>query len=189
MNQLPLTAAPALPSIPGPICWIGLNPSTAQDRDESGKWINDPTITREMRYCERWGVAPMLSAIGYRASADEARRYTLVRPGMVKANLFSLRSTDPRGLLREPLTPGDIEADINAVTEAADDAGTIVCAWGGPYAPRALANHVWVRARSVVSMLRKMDKPLHVLALTKDGHPRHPLYLKGALRPVIWRTP
>jgi len=26
----------------------------------------------------------------------------------------------------------------------------------------------------------------HYLALTKDGYPRHPLYLKKGLKPILW---
>jgi hypothetical protein len=36
--------------------------------------------------------------------------------------------------------------------------------------------------RQLLELLRGI--PLHALALTKLGHPRHPLYLKASCRPI-----
>jgi hypothetical protein len=42
------------------------------------------------------------------------------------------------------------------------------------------------RGVEVKECLEGINVPLHVLGLTKDGHPKHPLYLKGDLEPVSW---
>lgn len=184
MTQLSLTApAPAPPPVPGPVLWIGLNPSTATAT------ADDPTIAKEQRFVRSWGLPLDVPAIAYRESADQRRRWILTRPGMVMCNLFSARSTDPRGLLDLEAAHGTSFMDLMAIEDAAKIAGTVVCAWGGPYAPRALREVVAARADRVARRLQRIGRPLHVLALTKDGIPRHPLYLKGALRPVVWRTP
>lgn len=39
--------------------------------------------------------------------------------------------------------------------------------------------------RDKVAINRLMNDP-HILALTKNGHPRHPLYLKKDLNPIRW---
>jgi hypothetical protein len=31
------------------------------------------------------------------------------------------------------------------------------------------------------------DRQLHILGLTKYGYPKHPLYSKADLRPVLWK--
>lgn len=86
-------------------------------------------------------------------------------------NLFALRSPNPRALRRhdDPIGP-DNDAHIRA---AAKKAKTIVCAWGnrGGYMGRA---------QEVVSILRKADADakLYTLGeLTKQGQPRHPLFV------------
>ncbi len=182
-DSLSLFAAP-LPAIPGPVLWIGLNPSTAADRDANGKWINDPTITREMGYVGRWSVPLVMPPVAYQESDDGKRRYVLVRPGMIKTNLFSLRSTDPRGLLDDEAR-SQVQ-DVIAIKQTARCAGTVIAAWGGPYSPKALATRVAERARMVVRELRDEGIRIHALAFTSGGTPRHPLYLKGDLRPVEW---
>lgn len=140
----------------GSVMFIGLNPSTAD------ALVDDPTIRKCRGFVERMGYGEL-----------------------VMANLFSLRSTDPRGLL-------DVEAltlwseNENAVIVRAESAEVVVCAWGGPYSPRALADRIHARAGSMLQRLRAMGRVPHVLGLTKDGHPRHPLYMPYTAMPRPW---
>jgi hypothetical protein len=86
-------------------------------------------------------------------------------------NLFALRATDPAELLRaeNPVGP---EGEANL--RAAATAGLVVCAWG--------AKVPFGRDRRALEVLAGV--PLFCLGLTKDGHPRDPLYCKGDARPV-----
>lgn len=121
----------------------------------------DPTVTRCIGYAKRWGYG-----------------------GCMVLNLFAWRSTDPRGLLEcdDPTGP-DNDA---VISECASRAGVIVCGWGGPYSPRALGKLVRMRALVV---RRLVAGKLHCLATAKGGEPRHPLYLRGDLRPRRWEAP
>ena len=93
--------------------------------------------------------------------------------GLCMTNLFAFRATQPEDMkaANDPVGPEN-DAHLKALAEGA---GVIVAAWGvhGTYGGR----HNAVRA---------MLPELHCLALTKDGHPGHPLYLPASLRPVAW---
>jgi hypothetical protein len=91
-----------------------------------------------------------------------ARRWGFDRVSLV--NLFSLRSTDPRALLghREP-----IGAENDSWIEAeASQAELVVVAWG---------TRGGLLSRDV-DVLRLLSDP-KCLGKTRDGQPRHPLYL------------
>lgn len=92
--------------------------------------------------------------------------------GMMVCNLFAYRSTDPDEL-RPTLEYAGVMNGI-MVQAAAPGAELIVCAWGG---------HRIVTAEIVNQTARVIGKPLHALALTKGGQPRHPLYLPEHLQP------
>ena|GEM_PF-126892 len=98
--------------------------------------------------------------------------------GMVMTNTFAYVSTDPNALLAIPDTIG-LENN-SYLAKTAKEAGIIVCAWG--YFPRHIA-----RQTEVLNMLRSIH-PVYHLGLTKEGWPRHPLYLKKDVQPQEWRT-
>lgn len=86
-------------------------------------------------------------------------------------NLFALRSANPKALYSrdDPIGPENskyigIESETALVT---------IAAWGvhGVYMDRDK------------DVLNVLDRP-HYLALTKDGHPRHPLRLRKDLKPI-----
>ena len=91
--------------------------------------------------------------------------------GLCMTNLFAFRATDPKDMkaAADPVGP---ENDYHLLRLWAD-AGVVVAAWGANGTHRG-------RDAEVAKMLR----PLHCLALTKDGHPGHPLYLRKTLTPV-----
>lgn len=92
--------------------------------------------------------------------------------GLCMTNLFAFRATDPKDMraAAEPIGPANDEH----LRTLADGAGVIVAAWG------ANGTHL---GRDVA--VRKMLPALHCLALTKGGHPGHPLYLRKTLTPVL----
>jgi hypothetical protein len=92
-------------------------------------------------------------------------------------NIFAWRATDPRDM-RAAQDPVGTENDA-AITEGADWADQIIAAWGtnGAHLDRGPA---------VARMLAQADTPLFHLGLSKDGHPKHPLYLPYSQQPEAW---
>jgi len=45
------------------------------------------------------------------------------------------------------------------------------------------------RGPAVEALLRTTGNPLHHLGLTKDGHPKHPLYIAYRQNPMPWPDP
>jgi hypothetical protein len=86
-------------------------------------------------------------------------------------NLFALRATDPAELLAAPDPVGPLG---DAHVCAAATADLLVCAWG--------AKVPFGRDWRALELLAGRD--LHCLGLTREGHPRHPLFSKGDLLPV-----
>jgi len=93
-------------------------------------------------------------------------------------NTFAYRCTDQKRLLEvaDPVGPGN-DAYLLKMAAKSD---LIVFAYGKP--------HVSLRARGrqVADLFRAHGHTLHVLRLSQDGTPAHPLYLPGSLRPDIW---
>lgn len=86
-------------------------------------------------------------------------------------NLFAYRATDPKALQLADDPVG--RANYRHVRRAVDEAAGIVCAWGA-------------NARKVPQFRHAPDiseiaglRPLFCLGVTKDGSPRHPLYVKA----------
>ncbi len=110
----------------------------------------------------------------------ERRARALGYGGFRVCNIFAWRDTDPRKMraAADPVGDGN-DAAIAAGCRWADD---IICAWGSHGA------HL-NRGAAVERLLRESGGALHHLGLTKDGHPRHPLYIAYATRPTIWSNP
>lgn len=96
--------------------------------------------------------------------------------GIVVRNLYALRATDPAELRAHPEPIGPDNAEH--LVRAAKDALTI-CAWGAHGARDD-------RSRHVAALLEAAGADLRCLALTADGQPRHPLYLRADLTPVAF---
>lgn len=98
--------------------------------------------------------------------------------GVRVVNLFALRSTDPKALYSEPdpIGPENNDHIKDEAIEAHLQGGMVICAWG---------KHGMFRFRhaEVIEMLAKRGIPLHVLAINKDGTPKHPLYVADVVRP------
>lgn len=96
--------------------------------------------------------------------------------GLEVVNLFALRSPDPAVLAKaeDPVGP----LNDRFITDSARG-GMIVAAWGAhPFAA--------ARGAEVAAMVAEAGETLYSLGVTKDGHPRHPLYLPGTARPEPW---
>ena len=107
----------------------------------------------------------------------ERRARTLGYGAFQVTNIFAFRATDPR-VMKTQIDP--VGADNNAmILAAAAWADLVVCAWGSHGA------HLG-RGQEVGDMLRQTNQPLHHLGLTKEGHPKHPLYIGYAEQPRLW---
>ena len=100
-----------------------------------------------------------------RRCAGFARRWGFRE--LAVANLFALRATNPRELWRasDPVGP---ENDQHLV-EMSSRADAVIAAWGAHGVYRNREQHV----------LRLLNGTVEYLGLTKQGHPRHPLYLRA----------
>ena len=118
--------------------------------------VDDPTLRRCIAFARAWGFG-----------------------SLEVVNLFALRSPDPDRLLRggaaDPEAIGP-DNDTHLVV-AANRADVLVVAWGAH--PAAAA-----RRDAVLELLR--GRPLHCLGTTRGGEPRHPLYVRGDVRPRVW---
>jgi hypothetical protein len=92
-------------------------------------------------------------------------------------NIFAFRATDPKVMRAQadPVGPGNDAA----IRDGAEWANTLVCAWGTHGA------HL-NRGSDVANLLGHTGKPLFHLGLSKDGHPKHPLYIAYAQAPQPW---
>lgn len=141
---------------------------------------------RRYRYdlWRRWSSGPYAMFIGLNPStADEQQNDPTIRRciGFAKAwgygalcmtNLFAFRATDPRDMKAAEFPIGGHENDL-ALRSLAESAGVVIAAWG------VHGTHL-DRAADVVKLIPN----LQCLGLTKDGHPRHPLYLNADCQPM-----
>lgn len=91
-------------------------------------------------------------------------------------NLFSYRATKVPDLKKAPV-PNGPESDFH-LQASLSAAEMVVAAWGNHGTPE--------RAGTVLDLLRKADKQVHCLGVTKSGAPRHPLYVPGCTVPVSY---
>lgn len=96
--------------------------------------------------------------------------------GIAVVNLFAFRSTDPAAL---KATDDPIGRDNDAHIISASRDRYVIAAWGAhPFATE--------RAAAVLKLLENRATYIGCLGTTKDGHPRHPLYVKGDTEPVTF---
>lgn len=92
-------------------------------------------------------------------------------------NIFAWRETDPAKMRRAADPDGpDNDAALAALMDWAD---RVVAGWGTHGA------HLG-RGAAVEAVLRQAGQPVYCFGLTKDGHPRHPLYVAYAQNPILW---
>ena len=89
--------------------------------------------------------------------------------GMVILNLYAFRTKDPKVMMAaaDPVGP-DNDRVLAGVT------GTVVAGWGTNTDP--------ARVTRALALLPR----LHALGVTKNGHPRHPLYVRADAPLIEW---
>lgn len=109
---------------------------------------DDPTVFKECKFTRRWGFGHY-----------------------VKCNVMDYRATDQKRLRAPDVVPCS-DANLPAIVELAKQAKLVVLAFGSPH------KSLHVHGQNVVRELSAAGVPMHCLALTKQGLPGHPLYLK-----------
>lgn len=104
--------------------------------------------------------------------------------GLVVVNLYSLRATNPRELWTHPNPIGELGGHhlYSQVHAAYDNHAEIIAAWGTHGARHD-------RGSNVAQGMANVGFELHCLGTTKDGHPKHPLYVPGDMPIVPWERP
>lgn len=89
-------------------------------------------------------------------------------------NLYAWRARDPRELrtAEDPVGPDN----DRTLAEYGNDGVPLIAAWGVNADPARVAH---------VLKIDGFDR-LRALGATKDGHPRHPLYVRGDAKPQPW---
>ena len=127
---------------------------------------------------------PTMTTIGLNPStADETqndptvtrcinRAHDLGLGGLIMLNVFSYRATDPKELWDAAEWGGiDIEGEGNrAAFEGISQSGVVLAAWG-------VGGARYRQGERVGLWLRSEGAEPKCLGTTKDGHPRHPLYV------------
>lgn len=113
--------------------------------------IDDPTIRRCMGFARREGFG-----------------------GIIVTNLFAFRATSPDAMkaAADPVGPNGDYWLNQTFTYAAGEKRPVLAAWGSHGDFRARANY----ARGMAGM---RGARLVCLGTTKEGHPRHPLYVRA----------
>ncbi|WP_183695172.1 DUF1643 domain-containing protein [Rhizobium leguminosarum] len=122
--------------------------------------IDDPTIIRNVR----------------RAQALECG-------SLIVWNLFAYRSTNPALMknVHDPVGEDNDRWIAAALHECKERNGIAVVGWGAYGLCRGRDRQIYLQATSLgVSLL--------CLGTTKDGHPRHPLYVAKSQDLVIWEA-
>ena len=115
---------------------------------------DDPTIRRCIGFARQWG-----------------------RGRLAVLNLFAVRATDPADMKRAVDPVGLENRDWFDQMLSSPDAGPVICAWGvhGEHRGQDVTVLVWLEGYGI--------RPL-ALGVTRDGHPKHPLYLPKSVEPM-----
>ncbi len=109
----------------------------------------------------------------------ERRARMLGHAAFSVTNIFAWRDTDPMAM-RRAIEPQGPEND-RVLLEIARQAHQVIAAWGVHGAHQQ-------RGADVAEMLIAERIPLFHLGLSKEGHPRHPLYVPYRQVPTPWTT-
>lgn len=92
-------------------------------------------------------------------------------------NAYAFRATHPQEMKMQGVGAIGVRND-EYLHAAAVNSNLVVAAWG---------SHIdSFREQAILRMFRRAKRPMHVLGLTLQGHPKHPLYLRADLRPMPW---
>jgi hypothetical protein len=114
------------------------------------------------------------------ATIKKCMKFTerLGHDSMMVVNLFAYRATDPEELVgvEDPVGP----ENGHWVRQACHQAPLIIAAWG------AIKKQLLGAARAIFGIIGKEGYVLKCLGKTKNGMPRHPLYLRDDSKLLGW---
>lgn len=123
---------------------------------------DDPTIRRCIGFAQQWGAH-----------------------GLTVVNLFAWRATDPHQLIVGSVDKVG-EGNNDVICHETARARLVVAGWGSP-SEAHVRTHTHARAWHVSRLLR--HRQVMCLGTTKDGMPRHPLYLAASTALRVWEMP
>lgn len=97
--------------------------------------------------------------------------------GFIMLNLFAWRDTDPKKMKQVP-DPVGPEND-RYILQTANSVDLLITAWG------THGTHL-DREQHVLNLLKPATAKIAHIGLTKNKHPRHPLYAPGDHPPIPW---
>ena len=141
-----------------PLGFVCLNPSKA------GAVEDDPSIRRMLGYAYREGAS-----------------------GIIVGNVTPIRATDPGELPARFARGYDHDPAPNrlALEELASRCPVVVVAWGATF---GRANWRQIRVAEAMKRIAEADALAVCLGTTKEGHPRHPLYVRGDQPLIPWEA-
>lgn len=92
-------------------------------------------------------------------------------------NLFAYRATDPKFLLSVSDPVG--KSNNKYIKDAILRADKVLIAWG-------TKGSILNRDIEVLEIIKALNIPLFTLELTRQGYPRHPLYVKSNKKPELF---
>ena len=122
--------------------------------------IDDRTIRRCISFAKSWG-------------------YGRIYVG----NLFAFRTSKPPEMMRadDPVGPHTRHHLERMARTAVRSGGVCIAAWGQDGLHKR-------QDQTVIAWFGEFEIQLHYLKLTKNSKiPRHPLYLRGNLKPIVWK--
>lgn len=97
---------------------------------------------------------------------------------MVMCNLFAFRSTNPKELYKqENRSMQMVHANELHIRNQSKNAGITIIAWGTHGNFKNMGNYY----------IHNVIENPHHLGLTKNGFPKHPLYLKKTTKPIPFK--
>jgi hypothetical protein len=117
--------------------------------------IDDPTIRRCIGFAKSWNYG-----------------------GILVGNLFAYRATKPKTLLNVDDPIG--KDNLNHLKQMYNESEIIICAWGNGKIIKKLGKKFGNDYKPLSCIYDK----IYYLELSKDGTPKHPLYLKKDLIPI-----
>ena len=146
------------------VCWIMLNPSTADHQKD------DPTLLRIIKFSQSWGY-----------------------DGLIVVNLYPFRSSSPKkckSWLAAGQVLGRIDSNLVVLANAVEFSSLTMAAWGNgaDWDTRIVANVLGKINSTPPTTL------IHCLGTTRAGNPKHPLArgkhrVTNDQQPVPWNAP